>query len=89
MFRRNTALLRLKIEVRAVLQHAGEQKMDFGEVRKAIITEWLALPSVSRRSMEQATAFATKMAKRHGFPPGRDPLDLILRWLDPHIPEKQ
>ena len=61
--------------------------MRFDEVRRQITEEWLELPLANRRTEEQAITFATKAAKRHGFESNRDPLNLIMRWLRPHIPD--
>jgi hypothetical protein len=62
--------------------------MRFDEIRNVIIQEWLNLPPDSRQSEQQAANFATKAAQRHPFDPDRDPFNLVMRWLDPYIPQR-
>ena len=62
--------------------------MRFDEVRRAIISEWLALPEKARQTEQQARDFAKRAAKRHAFAPTADPSDLIMRWLRPHIGQR-
>jgi hypothetical protein len=62
--------------------------MRFDEVRQAIIQEWLNLPPESRQTEEQAANFVTQAARRHRFDPDKDPFNLIMRWLAPHVPRK-
>jgi len=62
--------------------------MRFDEVRNAIIQEWLELEADRRQTEEQAATFATRAVRRHGLDPRGDPFNLIMRWLDPHIPKR-
>lgn len=51
--------------------------------RRAIIREWMALPTSSRKTTEQAAAFAAKMADTHTFRCAGDRYQRILAWLLP------
>jgi hypothetical protein len=53
-------------------------------VRRAIIREWMSLPSEKRRTTEQAADFARKAVQRHHLPRSRrDPFTVIMAWLQP------
>ena len=51
--------------------------------RRRIIREWMALPSASRKTAEQAAAFAAKAAKSNDFSCAGDRCQRILAWLLP------
>src|ERR1700745_69337 len=51
--------------------------------RRVIIREWMALPMGSRKTAEQAAAFAAKAAKTHDFRCAGHRDQRILAWLLP------
>jgi len=53
------------------------------KLRRAIIREWMALPTASRQREEQAASFATKAAPRVASID--NPHERIMRWLLPRV----
>ena len=53
------------------------------KARRAIIREWMALPTASRQREEQAASFATKATAR--LPSIDNPHQRIMRWLLPRV----
>ena len=53
------------------------------KVRRAIIREWMALPTASRQREEQAASFATKAAARVASLD--NPHQRIMQWLLPRV----
>ena len=53
------------------------------KVRRAIIREWMALPTASRQREEQAASFAAKAAARVASVD--NPHQRIMRWLLPRV----
>ena len=57
-------------------------KMDTQEIRRAIVREWMVLPSDERHTEEQAAGFTTKAMQHYELPHGRrDPHRTIMGWL--------
>ena len=54
-------------------------------LRRAVIREWMTLPSEKRQTAEQAAAFAAKTVHTHKFGSGGDPRTRVLAWLSPRI----
>jgi hypothetical protein len=53
------------------------------KARRAIIREWMSLPSEKRRTAEQATEFGRKAIEKHDFKCGGDREQRIMAWLKP------
>jgi hypothetical protein len=53
------------------------------KARRAIIREWMALPTASRQREEQAASFATKAMVRVASID--NPHQRIMRWLRPRV----
>ena len=53
------------------------------KVRRAIIREWMALPTAGRQREEQAASFATKAAPRVAS--FENPHQRIMQWLLPRV----
>ena len=51
------------------------------EARKAIQSEWAAVPPAGRETTHQAAVFAMKAMPRFDFRCGRDRFHLIMEWL--------
>ena len=57
-------------------------KMKKQEIRRAVIREWMALPSDKRLNEEQAASFATVAMQRYELPRSRrPPHQVIMGWL--------
>jgi hypothetical protein len=57
------------------------------DVRRKVIREWMSLPRDKRQTLEQAAAFATRVAQANTI--GReDPYDTVMAWLSPRIGRK-
>jgi hypothetical protein len=62
-----------------ILQRVKMKKLD---IRRAIIREWMALPSDQRLNEEQAASFATAVISRYELPRSRrSPQEVIMGWL--------
>jgi hypothetical protein len=53
------------------------------KARRAIIREWMAVPTASRQDEEQASSFATKAAAR--LTSVDNPHQRIMQWLLPRV----
>jgi hypothetical protein len=52
------------------------------EIRRAVIREWMALPSNQRQTKEQTDSFALKAMHRHELPRSRnDAYHVMMGWL--------
>jgi hypothetical protein len=52
------------------------------EIRRAVIREWMALPSNQRQTKEQTDSFALKAMHRHELPRSRnDAYQVMMGWL--------
>jgi hypothetical protein len=55
------------------------------KARRAIIREWMSLPSEKRRTVEQAADFCRKANEKHDFRCSGDREQRIMAWLTPRI----
>ncbi len=52
------------------------------EIRRAVIREWMMLPSDKRLNQEHAASFATVVMQRYELPRSRrSPHEIIMGWL--------
>ena len=73
--------------------HAPSERNDEKELimkpenaaRRAIIREWMLLPTEKRQSEEQAAAFALKAIEKHEILGAGDRQRRVMAWLGPRI----